>query len=231
MRARPLTGVTVLALLASLAGCTQADSTSPSGAPGTGQASSVTATSPAATPVRVAPPTPASPDAASAATSPAGPSGAATPGCGSNDLKITLVGAGVAAAAIAVQIGFTNLGTAPCRLTGYPVVTGVNADGGQTNAGHLLTTEFGPDITSISAVTLAPRTTAIAVVTGNDVAGSCASGATPRFRHLLIQPPGSAASITISAWLPTLSEYLPDCDTINVTPVAPAASVPRLGPQ
>jgi hypothetical protein len=232
MRARPLAGITALALLASLAGCAKADST---GAAGTGHASSVTATSPASTLARGAPSAPASSDAAPPVTSPAEPSGTAspagtaTPVCGTSDLKITLVGAGAATAAVAAQIGFTNLGRASCHLTGYPVVKGITAGGGQVSAKHLLTTEFGPNITGITAVTLAPRATAIAVVTGNDVAGTCGSGATPSFRHLLVQPPGSAASITISAWLPTLSEYLPDCSTINVTPVAPAASVPKLG--
>jgi hypothetical protein len=218
MRARPLAGITALALLASLAGCAEADST---GAAGTGQASSVTATSPAATLARGTPSAPASSDVST--------TDAATPVCGSSDLKITLVGAGAATAAVAAQIGFTNLGTASCHLTGYPLMTGITAGGGQVIAKHLLTTEFGPNITGITAVTLAPRATAIAVVTGNDVVGTCGSGATPSFRHLLIQPPGRAAGITISAWLPTLSEYLPDCSTINVTPVAPAASVPKLG--
>jgi hypothetical protein len=124
------------------------------------------------------------------------------------------------------QIGFTNLSSAACQLTGYPAVAGVTAAGHQTLAGHLLSTEFGPNITSVPVVTLAPQATAIAVVTGNSVAGSCGSGTIPTFRNLVVTPPGTADSVTLSAWLPSLAEYLPACGSINVTPVASASSMP-----
>jgi hypothetical protein len=151
-----------------------------------------------------------------------------TPVCGLNDLKIGLVRDGAAAGTVEAQIGFTNLGAVPCHLTGYPAVSGITASGGQTIAGHLLTTEFGPNITRVPVVTLAPKATAIAVVTANDVAGACGSGSVPTFRHLRLTPPGNAASLTISAWLPSLGGYLPDCRTINVTPVAAKSSMPPL---
>lgn len=57
----------------------------------------------------------------------------------------------------------TNLGCAPCRLTGYPIVEGVTSTGGTTIAGHLLTTEFGPDITSVPVVTFAHGATGVAI--------------------------------------------------------------------
>ena len=216
MRAHPWAGVSALASLALLAGCAGASSTGPSGAAGTGRPSSATATSPAASPARPS-------------SEPAVDAGAATPACGGRDLKVTVFGGAAATASIAGEIGFTNVGGAPCHLAGYPVVTGVTAGGGQVSAGHLLSTEFGPNITGITAVLLAPHATAVAVVTGNDVLGVCATGTEPTFRHLLVRPPGSAASSTVSALLPALGSYLPDCGTINVTPVAPAASVPQQG--
>ena len=216
MRAHPWAGIPALASLALLAGCAAANSTGPVATAATRQPSSATATSQPASRVRPS-------------STPAAASGAATPACIGSDLKVTIFGGAAATASIAGEIGFTNVGGSPCHLVGYPVVAGVTARGGKVNAGHLLSTEFGPNITGITAVLLAPHATAVAVVTGNDVLGICATGTEPTFRHLLVRPPGSAASSTVSALLPALGSYLPDCGTINVTPVASAASVPQQG--
>jgi hypothetical protein len=216
MRAHPWAEISALASLALLAGCAGASSTGPSARAGTGQPSSATATSPPASPARPS-------------STPAAASGTATPACVGRDLKVTVFGGAAATASIAGEIGFTNVGGAPCHLAGYPVVTGVTASGGQVSAGHELSTEFGPNITGITAVPLAPHATAVAVVTGNDVLGTCASGTEPTFRYLRVRPPGSAVSTTVTALLPALGSYLPDCDKIGVTPVASAGSVPRQG--
>jgi hypothetical protein len=216
MRANPWAGTSALALLALLAGCAGEGPALPPAAAGSGLPSSVAAASP-----------PASPAGPSSA--PTAASGTAAPACDGSDLKVTVFGGAAATAAIAGEIGFTNAGGAPCRLAGYPVVTGVTASGGQVSAGHLPSTEFGPNTTGITAVLLAPRATAVTVVVGNDVLGTCVSGTEPTFRYLRVRPPGSAVSITVTALLPALGSYLPDCGKISVTPVAPAASVPRQG--
>lgn len=214
MRAHPWTGASALALLALLAGCAGAGPAPRPAAAGGGRPSADAA---------------ASPTARTARASSAAAAGAAAPACAGSELKVTVFGGAAATASIAGEIGFTNAGVAPCRLAGYPVVTGLTASGGQVSAGHLPSTEFGPGTAGITAVLLAPHATAVAVVVGNDVLGSCASATEPTFRYLRIRPPGSAASTTASALLPALGSYLPDCGKIGVTPVAPAASVPRQG--
>ena len=232
MRTHSLACISALVLLVSLSGCAVANSA------GTAQPADLTATSPAASPSGSSG-SPASASGSAApttgtpgATAPA--SGGATPDCGA-DLKVTVFGGAAAASTIAGAIGFTNTGSAPCRLAGYPVVTGVTASGAEAVAGHLLSTEFGPNITRIAPVTLAPRAMAVSVITGNEVAGPCVSGRVPTFRSLLVQPPGSTGHVTVSALLPELPGYLPDCGgingPINVTPVVPAASLGRQGPQ
>ena len=216
MRANSWAGISALASLVLLAGCAAAGPALPSAAAGSGRSPGTAAASPAASPARLS-------------SAPAAASGTAAPACAGRDLKVTVFGGAAATASVAGEIGFTNVGGALCRLTGYPVVTGVTASGGQASAGHLLSTEFGPQITGTTAVLLAPHATAVAVVVGNDVLGACASGTEPTFRYLRVRPPGSAVSTTASALLPALGSYLPDCGKISVTPVAPAASVPRQG--
>lgn len=216
MRAHPWTGAPALALLALLAGCAGAGTAPRPSAAGGGRPSSDAAASPPARTARASSAAPAA-------------SASAAPACAGSELKVTVFGGAAATASIAGEIGFTNAGVAPCRLAGYPVVTGVTASGAQVSAGHLASTEFGPGTAGITAVLLAPHATAVAVVVGNDVLGACASGTEPTFRYLRIRPPGSAAGITASALLPALGAYLPDCGKIGVTPVASAASVPRQG--
>jgi hypothetical protein len=222
MRAHVAARIAGLTLLGSIAGCSTVTSVTP---PSTAASA---ATSPSAS---------SAPSAGSSATVTAAPSSPAStataaaghaPLCSTGNLKVSVVRGGAATGAAEGQIGFTNLGSAPCQLTGYPAVAGVTAAGGQTLAGHLLTTEFGPNITSIPVVTLDPKATAIAVVTGNSVAGTCASGTIRTFRNLIVTPPGNADSVTLSAWLPSLAEYLPACGSINVTPVVEASSMPPL---
>jgi hypothetical protein len=222
MRAHVAARIAGLALLGSIAGCSTVTSITP---PSTATSA---ATSPSAS---SAPSAGSSPTVTAAPSSPASTAAAAAghaPLCSTGNLKISVVRGGAATGAVEGQIGFTNLGSAPCQLTGYPAVAGVTAAGGQTLAGHLLTTEFGPNITSIPVVTLDPKATAIAVVTGNSVAGTCASGTIRTFRNLIVTPPGNADSVTLSAWLPSLAEYLPACGSINVTPVVEASSMPPL---
>jgi len=220
MRAHVVVRIAGLTLVGAVAGCGAATSISPPS----------TVTSPATAPATSsAPATGSSSTATATASSPAATATAAAghPSlCSTGNLKISVIKGGAATAAVDGQIGFTNLGSAPCQLTGYPAVAGVTAAGAQTLAGHLLTTEFGPNISSVPVVTLAPKATAIAVVTGNTVAGTCGSGTVSTFQHLIVAPPGNADSVTLSAWLPTLAQYLPACGSINVTPVAEASSMP-----
>ncbi len=125
-------------------------------------------------------------------------------------------------------IGFKNLASTPCQLYGYPTLAGVTAAGNTVTATQLLTSMFGPNLPAPPLVTLDPGALAEAVFTGNEVAGSCASGPLPTFQALRVTPPANTQSAAISAWLPAVGTYLPDCGEITVSPVVPSADLYNL---
>jgi hypothetical protein len=148
--------------------------------------------------------------------------------CRTSQLRITLTSSGAATAIVGGYIGFKNLASAPCQLDGYPTLVGVTAAGDTVTATQLLTSMFGPNLPDPPQVTLGPGALAEAVFTGNEVAGSCASGPLPTFQTLRVTPPGNTQSATISAWLPAVGTYLPDCGEITVSPVVPSADLYNL---
>lgn len=124
---------------------------------------------------------------------------------------------GAAAGTIGGRIGFTNLGSRPCRLHGWPVVVAINAAGQSHTAVDRLTTMFGPNLKAAPVVVLKPRATAEAVFTGGDhsISGTCP----PAYRRLRVTPPGRSQAVTIRAWIPYDAHYLPACTPIWVSEV------------
>jgi Protein of unknown function (DUF4232) len=137
--------------------------------------------------------------------------------CETSQLKITMAWSGVAAGTIGGRIGFTNLGSRPCRLHGWPVLVAINAAGQSHTAVDKLTTMFGPNLKAAPVVILKPRATAEAVFTGSDHSrsGTCP----PQYRRLRVTPPGNSQAVTIRAWIPYYDNYLPACTPIWVSEV------------
>jgi hypothetical protein len=75
-----------------------------------------------------------------------------------------------------------------------------------------------------------PGALAEAVFTGNEVAGSCANGPLPTFQTLRVTLPADTESEAISAWLPAVGTYLPDCGEITLSQVVPSSDVYNLQP-
>jgi hypothetical protein len=145
--------------------------------------------------------------------------------CQSAQLKITMIRGGVAAGNVSGRIGFTNQGTSPCTLTGWPTLVAVGAAGTTTTAARTLTTTFGPYITVPPVVTVLPGARAEAVFAGSDIP---ATGSTcpPSYQRLRVKPPGGTHTTVIPAWLPDLDAYLPACSMIRVSPVVPTSALP-----
>jgi hypothetical protein len=138
-------------------------------------------------------------------------------------LKIRMVRSLVAAGNVGGFVGFTNRGSAPCRLTGWPTLVATRA-GAAATARHVRSTMFGPSDTRVRTVTLRYGERADAVFAGSDIA---LSGETcpPPYRRLRVTPPGNSGSVVLSAWLRSLDAYLPSCSPIVVTMVVPASTL------
>lgn len=206
--------------VAILAGLTACGAVSPAG--GTGNGASASASGAVSPPGGTAPPS-ASPPASGAPPSPAPSPSAAAAACRAGQLKITLVRGGGEGGIASGDIGFANISGTPCRMSGWPALVAITAGGARQAARHVLTTEFGPVISVVPVVTLAPGARAEAVFAASD--SSCANGS---YQRLSVTAPGTSGSATISAYLPYLGTYLPACGPISVTPVVPASAIAGL---
>jgi hypothetical protein len=139
-------------------------------------------------------------------------------------LKITMPWSGVAAGTIGGRIGFTNLGSRPCRLHGWPVLVAINAAGRSRTAVDRLTTMFGPNLRAAPVVILKPHATAESAFTGGDhsMSGTCP----PQYRRLRVTPPGNSQAVTIRAWIAYYGHYLPACTPISVSEVVALRDLP-----
>jgi hypothetical protein len=123
---------------------------------------------------------------------------------------------------------FTNDSPAPCTLTGYPGVAGLNASGQQvvqairTPSGYL--GGLWNNATTPPRVSLNPGQTASAIVEGTDnpigTATSC-----PSYTHLLVTPPNltNSVRVSVSGLGSPPTSGLPGCSVIEVHPVVPGS--------
>ena len=127
-------------------------------------------------------------------------------------------------------IRFTNRGTAPCRLSGWPKVIAVNAAGKPTTVRRALHgTMIGAwqYVPPLPVLRLRPGASAYAVVAAGDnpVYGSSPC---PSYRLLRITPPRNSQQVTLSAWLPNDVTYLPACTGFNGSREIEVSAVVRL---
>ncbi|MGH2511138.1 MAG: DUF4232 domain-containing protein, partial [Candidatus Limnocylindrales bacterium] len=108
---------------------------------------------------------------------------------------------------------------------------GVTASGvatvAQENTSGLLTF---PAITGVPTVTLGPGDAAFAAFAGSDNPGTVTATCPPPYQSLRVAPPGSTASVSMSAWNTWLGAYAPACAGLAVTFIVPSSSVPELEP-
>jgi hypothetical protein len=115
-------------------------------------------------------------------------------------------------------------------MTGWPAVTGLTAAGKATALRHAQSTMFGAwqYVSPLPVLTLQPGEAAYAVVAASDLpAGHNASCPAP-YVQLRVSPPGTSASVVISAWLPGAGTYLPACTSISGVPTAEVSAITAL---
>jgi len=184
-----------------------------------GAASSSSATSPA---------TNTSP--ATSTTSPSSASAADPGACVTSQLKISLTNTGALAGQAGGYLKFTNKGGTPCRMTGWPAVTGLTASGQATRLRHLQLSMFGAWHYSAPppVVALKPGDSAYAIVAADDKPAGSSNRCPAPYARLRVSPPGNSGNVTISAWLPGAGSYLPSCASANGSPTAGTSTITTL---
>ena len=186
--------------------------------PGMASSSTSAAASPAGTP-----------------TSPASPAGtpklpSAVGACVTPELEISLIHTTAVAGQAGGYLKFTNDSGAPCRMSGWPAVTGLTATRHATRLRHIQSSMFAAwHYTSPPpAVTLQPGHSAYAIVAADDKpAGGNARCPAPYVR-LRASPPGDSGTVTISGWLPGAASYLPACTSADGAPTAGTSTITTL---
>jgi Domain of unknown function (DUF4232) len=162
--------------------------------------------------------------------SPSSASAADTGACVTSQLKISLTNTSALAGQAGGYLKFTNNSGTPCRMTGWPVVTGLTASGQATRLRHLQSSMFGAWHYSAPppVVDLQPGDSAYAIVAAGDKpAGSSAHCPAP-YARLRVSAPGDSGNVTISAWLPGADSYLPSCASANGSPTAGTSTITTL---
>ena len=171
------------------------------------------------------------PGAASSAGTTRSPSSPSSPSavgaCVTAQLKIGLTNTGALAGQAGGYLKFTNDSSTPCRMSGWPAVTGLTATGQATRLRHMQSSMFGAWHYSAPplVVTLQPGDSAYAIVAADDKpAGGNARCPAP-YARLRVSPPGNSGHVTISAWLPGAASYLPSCTSANGSPTAGTSTI------
>jgi len=168
------------------------------------------------------------PGAASSAGTTRSPSAPSAVGaCVTAQLKIGLTNTGALAGQAGGYLKFTNDSRTPCRMSGWPAVTGLTATGQATRLRRMQSSMFGAWHYSAPppVVTLQPGDSAYAIVAADDKpAGGNARCPAP-YARLRVSPPGNSGHVTISAWLPGAVSYLPSCTSANGSPTAGTSTI------
>ncbi len=147
-----------------------------------------------------------------------------------SQLRISLVNTGALAGQAGGYLKFTNDTGTPCRISGWPSVTGLTATGQATPLRHLQSSMFGAwHYTAPPAViTLKSGDSAYAVVAADDKPAGSNTACPAPYVHLRVSAPGDSGTVTISAWLPGAVSYLPACTSADGSPTAGTSAITTL---
>jgi Protein of unknown function (DUF4232) len=163
-------------------------------------------------------------------TSPSSASAADTSACVTSQLKISLTNTSALAGQAGGYLKFTNNSGTPCRMTGWPAVTGLTAKGQATQLRHLQSSMFGAWHYSAPppVVALQPGHSAYAIVAADDKPAGSSNRCPAPYTRLRVSAPGDSGNVTISAWLPGASTYLPSCASASGSPTAGTSTITTL---
>jgi hypothetical protein len=164
------------------------------------------------------------------ATAPNSPSPGSIESCIASQLKVSISNSGALAGQAGGYLRFTNDSHTPCRMTGWPVVTGLTAAGTATLMQHAQSTMFGAwhYTAPPPVVTLQPGDSVYAVVVADDQPAGGQGRCPAPYVRLRISPPGGSGSVVISAWLPGAGSYLPACTSVNGSTTAETSTITTL---
>jgi hypothetical protein len=167
---------------------------------------------------------------ASTATSSGSPSAAGLDACVTSRLKISLTNTGALAGQAGGYLRFTNDSSTPCRMSGWPAVTGLTAAGQATRLRHMQVSMFGAwhYTAPPPVVTLQPGDSAYAIVAATDKPAGDNTRCPAPYVRLRVSPPGDTGHVTISAWLPGAVSYLPACASADGSPTAGTSTITTL---
>jgi Protein of unknown function (DUF4232) len=162
--------------------------------------------------------------------SPSSASAADTGACVTSQLKISLTNTSALAGQAGGYLKFTNNSGTPCRMTGWPAVTGLTAKGQATRLRQLQSSMFGAWHYSAPppVVALQPGDSAYAIVAADDKPAGSSTHCPAPYARLRISAPGDSGNVTISAWLPGASTYLPSCASASGSPTAGTSTITTL---
>jgi len=149
--------------------------------------------------------------------------------CTFADLEIRVTHGGAAGPTVGGYLTFTNRSSTACVLTGWPKVSTVSRTGAVRPAHDVRTTQFGPtqfgpNVTGIPHVAVAPGRRADAVFVSGDFPGSGATSCPTPYRWLRVGLASDARTATVSPWISGLGAYLPACTGVDISMfVAPQA--------
>lgn len=139
----------------------------------------------------------------------------ASPVCRTSTLKMAVAWSGVAAGTVGGYLGFTNVGAAPCHLTGWPTLVSIPATGKGSTATHVHGTTFGPVNRAVVSVTIRPGQEADSVFTGHDLPAGNASQCPPAYRHFEVTPPATRNPLSS---LPGCQAWVSTCPRVHRSP-------------
>jgi hypothetical protein len=137
--------------------------------------------------------------------------------CQNGQLSVVPLSGGVGAGSAQEIIGFTNISSATCTLTGYPGVAALDQHGSQVAQAQRIT---GPQALPVTTVTLAEGETASAAVSGTEVPTGTATTCPYFAPSLLVTPPDLTRSVRVSVTGGTFgTKGFPGCAVLRVAPV------------
>jgi hypothetical protein len=192
--------ITAAVLLASCGG-------SGSGSPGP---ATTTRTAPS---VPTSAPGPASSTSSTSSTSPTGSR------CENGQLSVVPLSGGIGAGNAQQVIGFTNISSTTCTLTGFPGVAALDQQGSQVAQAERFT---GAQAPPVNTVTLAQGQTASAIVSGTAISTGTATTCPYYAPSLLVTPPDLTRSVGVALTGSNFgSRGFPGCGVLRVSPVVP----------
>jgi hypothetical protein len=148
------------------------------------------------------------------------------PTCSDNDVSVALVAGGAGLGQWSALIGFTNISTQPCTISGSPNVVAVNLSGasesGQPIPASAHVSSPYQSYSASTVITLGPGEQASAEISGGEIDTS--GQACPPYQSLRVTPANEYQTWEISSFIPFLGQYAPVCGPFGISPLYPRAA-------